>query len=341
MPVDPSPSCRDPRSDVALVGAGYWGKNLARVFHQAGRLGVICDTSEALLRTYDAEYPGVTKANSLAEVMASAAIDKIAIAAPAALHHEIAKEALRAGKDVFVEKPLCLLPEEGEELVAIAARESRILMVGHLLNYHPCVEALVAMVKSGHLGKLWYVASTRLNLGKIRHEEDVLWSFAPHDISVILRLTGNVLPAEVQSMGGDYLRPKVADMAMTRLTFSEGLGAHVWVSWLNPFKEQKLTVIGSKGAAVFDDTRPWEEKLTVYHDCIVWTGEGIPAIGRKDGDRIAVPYDEPLRRECEHFVNCCETRAAPLTDGAEGLRVLKVLAAASTSLGRGGAVTVP
>jgi len=329
------------RRDAALVGAGYWGKNLARVLHRAGRLGVICDASRELLASYEDEYPGIVKTPDVAAVMADAGIDKVVIAAPASLHYELAKAALLEGKDVFVEKPLCLVPEEGKELVAIATRMNRILMVGHLLHYHPCVEAVIAMVNAGELGRLQYLTSTRLNLGKIRSEEDVLWSFAPHDISVILRVAGDQLPSEVRCMGGDYLRPGISDVSVTRLTFADGLGAHVWVSWLNPFKEQKLTVIGSKGAAVFDDTRPWGEKLAVFRDSIKWSSDGTPAIGNRNGEYIAVSNEEPLWRECEHFLRSCETRAVPRTDGTEGLRVLRVLAAASESLKRGGEVATP
>lgn len=341
MPANLNAAHSKTRRDVALVGAGYWGKNLARVLHAAGRLRVICDASRESLASYEDEYLGIAKTPDVASVMTDAGIDKVVIAAPASLHYELAKAALLERKDVFVEKPLCLVPEEGEELLAIATRMNRLLMVGHLLHYHPCVEAVIAMVNAGELGRLQYLTSTRLNLGKIRSEEDVLWSFAPHDISVILHLTGDQLPSEVRCMGGDYLRPGISDVSLTRLTFADGLGAHVWVSWLSPFKEQKLTVIGSKGAAVFDDTRPWSEKLTVFRDCIAWSSDGSPAVGNRTGECIAVSNAEPLWRECEHFLRCCETRAVPRTDGTEGLRVLRVLAAASESLQRGGEVTIP
>jgi UDP-2-acetamido-3-amino-2,3-dideoxy-glucuronate N-acetyltransferase len=255
---------------VAVLGCGHWGKNLVRNFHALGNLELVCDPSEAARAAAQQVAAGVRVSAKFDEALADASVTAVVIAAPAAIHYGLAKAALESGKDVFVEKPLCLQEAEGEELVALAERTGKVLMVGHLLQYHPCVQALYALVAAGELGKLQYITSNRLNLGKIRSEENALWSFAPHDVSVILSLAGSQLPERVQCTGGDYLNHSVADTTLTALRFQNGIRAHVFVSWLNPFKEQKLTVIGSSGLAVFDDTRPWGEKLMVYRQHITW-----------------------------------------------------------------------
>ncbi|MBK9137220.1 MAG: Gfo/Idh/MocA family oxidoreductase [Verrucomicrobia bacterium] len=318
--------------DLALIGAGYWGKNLARNFRDLGALHTLCDSNASVLDTYGNDYAGIPKCTQVEEVMANPAIHKVAIAAPAALHYTLAKAALQAGKDVFVEKPLCLDEREAEELVALAASSGRILMVGHLLQYHPCVRKIQELLAGGDLGKLYYVTSNRLNLGKIRQEENALWSFAPHDISVILSLAGHRLPEQVQCVGEDYLSDGVADTTVTLLGFPGRVRAHVYVSWLNPFKEQKLTVVGSKGMVVFDDTQPWGQKLILHRDYLTWAGGQVPTPSKAKGEPVLVAETEPLRCECQHFLDCCRDRTAPRTDGAEGLRVLKVLRMAQESL---------
>ena len=337
-PVSPAP--RFPLS-LALVGAGYWGKNLARNFHALGALHTLCDTRASTLDGYGADYARVRKATRFEEVLADRAVNRIAIAAPAALHYRLAKAALEAGKDVFVEKPLCLEVGEARSLVDLAASKQRVLMVGHLLQHHPLVQELQRLLSRGELGKLQYLTSNRLNLGKIRQEENALWSFAPHDVSVILSLAGNQLPETVRCVGGEYLNHGVADTTLTCLRFASGIRAHVYVSWLNPFKEQKLTVVGSNGIAVFDDTRPWNEKLLLYRQYLTWTNGQVPTPSRAKAEPIVVPEAEPLRAECEHFLTCCEERRAPRTDGAEGLRVLQILQAAQCSLERDGEAVQP
>lgn len=324
------------RRTLALVGAGYWGKNLARNFNALGALHTLCDRSAETLRSYGADYEGVKKTDSFDAVLADAEVRQVAIAAPAELHHRLAKAALLAGKDVYVEKPLCLDIAEAQELVSLASDHGRILMVGHLLQYHPCILELQRMVGQGDLGKLQYITSNRLNLGKIRQEENALWSFAPHDISVILSLVGGQLPERIQCTGESYLTPRVADTTLTALKFAGGVRAHVYVSWLNPFKEQKLTVVGSKGMVVFDDTKPWGEKLIMHRDYLTWQDGRTPTPTKSEGVRLDVPQSEPLRNECEHFLECCAQRKSPRTDGAEGLRVLQVLKAAQASLDRDG-----
>jgi UDP-2-acetamido-3-amino-2,3-dideoxy-glucuronate N-acetyltransferase len=318
--------------DLALVGAGYWGKNLARNFNELGALHTVCDSVQATLDTYDAGYHGVQKTKAFKSVLESKSITKVAIAAPAALHYDLAKAALLAGKDVYVEKPLCLEVAQGQELIELAEKQERVLMVGHLLQYHPCVQKLQSLLAEGELGKLHYITSNRLNLGKIRREENALWSFAPHDLSVILSLTGHQLPEQVVCTGESYLTHGIPDTTLTAMRFSGGVRAHVFVSWLNPFKEQKLTVIGSNGMVVFDDTRPWNEKLLLHRHYLTWTNGQIPTPTKTKGEPISLPESEPLRNECLHFLECCRDRRKPRTDGNEGLRVLQVLQAAQQSL---------
>jgi UDP-2-acetamido-3-amino-2,3-dideoxy-glucuronate N-acetyltransferase len=318
--------------DLALIGCGYWGKNLARNFNELGALHTICDAEETTIKGLGPEYATVKKTSSVEEVLGDSAITRIAIAAPAAQHYKLVKLALESAKDVFVEKPLCLDLDEGEELVALSKKLGRILMVGHLLQYHPCVQKLQEFVVKGELGKLHYITSNRLNLGKFRREENALWSFAPHDISVILSLAGNELPDRVRCTGEAYLHKGVADTTLTTLRFSQGIQAHVYVSWLNPFKEQKLTVVGSQGMAVFDDTRPWNEKLLFHRHYMTWANGQAPTPAGTKGEAVLVPEREPLREECLHFLTCCQDRTMPRTDGREGLRVLQTLQAAQRSL---------
>ena len=322
--------------DLALIGAGYWGKNLARNFHQLGVLRLICDADEEALSQFRAEYDGVETCNDPRQVFTNETITRVAIAAPAGLHYSFAKRAIEAGKDVFVEKPLCLDVAEAEDLISLAEEHSCILMVGHLLQYHPCVCKLRDLAGSGELGQLQYITSNRLNLGKIRREENALWSFAPHDLSVILSLAGDRLPKRVTCSGGSYLTGGVADTTLMAMRFDAGVRAHVYVSWLNPFKEQKLTVIGSEGMLVFDDTLPWEQKLLLFRDHLAWGDGGMPEPNKSAGVPIEVPEDEPLQCECEHFLEATANRTVPRTDGREGLRVLQALHAGQASLDRDG-----
>lgn len=326
---------------IAVLGCGYWGKNLVRNFHGLGALGLVCDPAEAGRDTAKSLSPEVTISDSLDAALADDTITAVAIAAPAIQHFALVKAALQAGKDVFVEKPLCLDAAEGQELVALADRMGRVLMVGHLLQYHPHVQALHTLLATGDLGKLHYITSNRLNLGKIRREENALWSFAPHDISVILSLAAGQLPDRVRCTGGEYLNHGVADTTLTAMRFSNGIQAHVFVSWLNPFKEQKLTVVGSAGIAVFDDTKPWAEKLVIYRHYLTWANGQVPTANKTSGEPVPVPESEPLANECRHFLECCLHRRTPRTDGREGLRVLSVLQAAQQSLDADGKAVNP
>ncbi|MEE8493126.1 MAG: Gfo/Idh/MocA family oxidoreductase [Nitrospirales bacterium] len=310
------------RPRVAVVGTGYWGKNLVRNFYDLGALAAICDSDEGTLQSFAEQYPGCRAVPSFGEVLGDQTIAAVAIATPAETHANLVREALLAGKDVLVEKPLCLSVQTGQELLALAREGGRLLMVGHLLWYHPAVLKLKELVDAGELGRIQYIYSNRLNLGKIRREENILWSFAPHDISVILGLLEE-MPEDVQAQGGNYLHQRIADVTVSLLAFPSGVKAHIFVSWLHPFKEQKLIVVGDRKMAVFDDLEK-KDKLLLYPHSIGWKQHHPVA---QKGEAQVVPLDagEPLRAECAHFLDCVQSRTRPRTDGEEGLRVLTVL----------------
>jgi UDP-2-acetamido-3-amino-2,3-dideoxy-glucuronate N-acetyltransferase len=321
------PSCQ---VRVAAVGCGYWGKNLVRNFAELGALAAICDPNRAAAdelgeryRIPVAEFEAVLQDDSIAAV---------AIAAPAVLHAELTRRSIEAGKHAFVEKPLALTLAEAEQLCALAERMDRRLMVGHLMQYHPGFGKLRELVRTGVLGRLEYIYSNRLNLGKVRREEDILWSFAPHDLSMILSLVGQE-PAEVTAQGGYYLHKAIADVTTTHLTFPGGEQAHVFVSWLHPFKEQKLVVIGDRAMAVFDDGQHWSRKLQLYPHRIEWR-DALPVPQRAEADPVPLDEGEPLNLECQHFLACVTNGNSPRTDGREGVRVLRVLTRASEALQR-------
>lgn len=326
---------------LALIGAGRWGKNLARNFHQLGALHTICDVNESLLDHYQDTYPGTVLTSNYHSVFNNAEIDKIAIAAPAAQHYALAKMALEHHKDVYVEKPLCLETSQADELIALAQKNHCILMVGHLLQYHPCIQKMQDLVVKGRIGKLQYITCNRLNLGCIRTEENVLWSFAPHDISVILSLCSHRLPTAISCRGSDYLTEGVADCALTSMEFEGGIRAHIHVSWLHTHKEQKMSIVGSQGMLLFDDLQPWENKLAFIPDPVNWSHGTIPQANILQPEMIAVPHAEPLQEECRHFLSCCKQRTSPRTDGQEGRRVLQVLEGAQSSLESNGAACAP
>src|SRR5215831_3003334 len=307
---------------VAVVGAGYWGKNLIRNFHSLNALGAICDSDSERLEAFKQQYPSSKTFRAYSDVLVDEAIQGVAIATPAEAHAEGVREALLAGKDVFVEKPLCLSVEEGERLVALAKKTNRILMVGHLLWYHPAVLKLKELIAAGELGRIQYIYSNRLNLGKIRREENILWSFAPHDISVILGLL-NETPDGIRAQGGNYLHQQIADVTISLLSFPSGVKAHIFVSWLHPFKEQKLVVVGDRKMAVFDDLEK-KDKLLLYPHSIDWKNH-IPVPNKADAQPVELDTREPLQTECQHFLDCVVSRSRPRTDGEEGLRVLSVL----------------
>ncbi|MFC1848308.1 Gfo/Idh/MocA family oxidoreductase [Chloroflexota bacterium] len=319
--------------NIAVVGCGYWGKNLVRNFNYLGVLHTICDSSSEVINRFETLDSKINREINFDEVLTNEEIKAVVISSPAALHYSMAKQAFLSNKDVFVEKPLSLRVEEAKELVELAKERDLILMVGHVLEYHPGIVKLKQIVDGGELGKIHYIYSSRLNLGKFRTEEDILWSFAPHDISVILLLL-NELPEEAYAHGGYYLHKDIADITVTTLSFASGVGAHIFVSWLHPNKEQKLIVVGDKKMAVFDDLR-LENKLLLYEYEIEWI-ERIPVPRGQAPTPVEFTVEEPLKVECQHFLTCIESRCKPRTDGVSGLRVLTVLDACQRSLqGRG------
>jgi UDP-2-acetamido-3-amino-2,3-dideoxy-glucuronate N-acetyltransferase len=296
-------------------------------------LAAVCDSDDAVEAVCSRDYSSVRYIAAFDDVLTDPAIKAVALATPAVTHFAMAKAAMLAGKDVFVEKPLALDVAEGEELVRLAADNRRVLMVGHILRYHPAVIKLQSLIRNGVLGRIQYVYSNRLNIGKIRTEEDILWSFAPHDVSAILGLLDEV-PSTVSSQGGAYLSRQVYDVTLSHLSFPSGVQSHIFVSWLHPFKEQRLVVVGSEQMAVFDDTSG--DKLVLYPHRVEWRNR-VPTAVKADGVPVAIENREPLKAECEHFLDCITTRAIPVTSGAEGLRVLRILDACKRSLTQSGA----
>ena len=313
---------------VGLIGAGYWGKNLLRNFYELGVLEIVCETNEEIIKERKKDYPELKFTSDINEILKDEEINAVVIATPAVTHYEIAKLCLKSKKDVFVEKPLALKVEEGEELVKISENEKRILFVGHILQYHPAVIKLKELIDKGELGKINYIYSNRLNIGKLRSEENILWSFAPHDISVILMLV-NDFPEEISAVGKAYLQQNIYDVTLTSFNFKNGVSGHIFVSWLHPIKEQKLVVVGSKKMAVFDETN--EKKLLLYPHRIEWQKQ-IPVAIKAEPEIVEIEKIEPLKNECLNFIECVKTRKIPKTDGYEALKVLKFLKIAEDSI---------
>lgn len=310
------------RVATAVIGAGHWGKNLARNLAELGALAAICDpNSETAAR--EAEKNG-TEVKSFDEIIADNDIVAVAIAAPAELHPELTLAAFKAGKHVYVEKPLALTREEGQKMLEASEKAQRTLMVGHLLQYHPAFEAVREAVESGAIGALRYAYSHRLSLGKFRRTENALWSLAPHDISMLLSLFG-AAPETVSGAGGGWVTPGVADEYRVHMTFPGGGRAHVFASWLHPFKEHRLVVVGESGMIVFEDSNlEPSEKLRLYrHE--IFTGDGDPTTAKKAPESLPYAEHEPLKRECDHFLQCVENGSRPRTDGHEAMAVLNVL----------------
>jgi predicted dehydrogenase len=277
-------------------------------------------------QTAHALAPQAAVVTSVAAALA-APVAGVVIATPAETHYSLVQQALAAGKDVLVEKPLALTYAQGAHLVQLAKDAERILMVGHVLEYHPAIRRLSALIQQGILGKVHYMYSNRVSLGKVRREENILWSFAPHDVAVMLRLMGS-LPFQVAAYGGSYVQPNIADVTVTHLLFDNGVRGHIHVSWLHPFKEQRLIVVGSRQMASFDDVA----KRLVLYDQRVELQEGAPVPVQGPGEEVPFAPEEPLRLECESFLEALVTRHPPVTDGLSGLRVLQVLQAAQRSL---------
>jgi predicted dehydrogenase len=323
---------------TALVGVGDWGRHIARNLARLRALDFVCDDNATRLQQVAAQYPETSCLSSFSEVLRDPNIGQVLLATPASLHYTQAKAALLAGKDVFVEKPLALTLREGEELVRISNEQRAILLVGHVLEYHPALRLMHTLVQRGDLGPLWYAYSNRVNLGKVRQEENILWSFAPHDISVLCRLF-EAAPVSVNAQGSQHLQPNIADVTMTSLSFANGRRAHIFVSWLHPYKEQRLVLIGERKMLVFDGVshagHHKQGTLTLYDKSIEWRG-GLPMPRGGHEEHLPFAEDEPLYLECEHFLSCVTTREAPLTSGESALRVLRVLDAAQRSIEQNG-----
>jgi predicted dehydrogenase len=319
---------------VAVAGLGYWGPNLARNF--AGLPGCevawLVDQSAEVLARVGGAHPEARRTTSLTDALADDSVDAVVLATPVPTHAQLAEQVLDAGKHCFVEKPLATTVADAERAVAAAERAKRLLMVGHLLEYHPAVETLKEIADSGQLGELHYVYSHRLNLGKLRADENALWSLGAHDVSVLLHLLGEE-PSEIQARGESYMRPPVEDVVFCFMRFPSGRAAHMHLSWLDPHKARRFTVVGSKRMATFDDM-DLERKVTVYDkgfdESASTYGEYITRSGDIWSPRI--PNREPLRIECEHFVDCIRSGATPRSDGASGLRVVRVLESAQAAL---------
>ena len=330
---------------VAVAGLGGWGKNLARNYHQIPdcNLRRICDTNDKAVQAMAAQVPGTPTTTRFEDLLEDRELQAIVVATPAPTHFALGKAALLAGKDVFIEKPFTLEVAHSEELIRIAEGEGRILMVGHLLKYHPVINRLKQMVDSGDLGDIFYMYNQRVNLGTVRQDENALWNFAPHDISSILYLIGRE-PTDVAARGQSYLKRGVEDVVFITLNFGDRTMAHIHVSWLDPHKVRKMTIVGSRKMAVFDDIDS-NEKLRIYDKGATYNSDYnsfAEYVALRSGD-ILIPnikVGEPLRIECNHFLDCVRGRSQPLSDGRDGLRIVKVLDAAQRSLRENG-VPIP
>ena len=327
-------------TQLGVIGVGSWGKNLARDFAQLpeARVAAVCDRDPKRLQPWQRLLPEARLTGEPAELFADRAIEAVVIATPAVTHYELVRQALAAGKHVFVEKPLTLKIEHAVELLETARRAERVLMVGHLLRYHPAIAKLKALIDSGTLGQVFYIYTQRVNLGSIRADENALWSFAPHDISVILYLLG-AMPERVSARGECYLQSGVEDVVFLTLHFPDRQMANIHLSWLDPHKIRKFTIVGSQQMVTFDDMEP-SEKIRIYDKGV---SRGYDSYGDwltlRFGD-ITIPrleMTEPLKLECREFLECVRTGKAPVTDGEDGLRVLRVLEAAQRSLEQRGA----
>jgi predicted dehydrogenase len=323
---------------IGIVGCGYWGPNLIRSFDRLpeARLVALCDADAGRLERLCSQYPSARGYTDFEAFLAHPGLDAVALATSAPTHFRLAQRSLEAGKPTFVEKPLTLSSDDARQLVALAERRALPLMVGHLLEYHPAVEYLKELAEGGGLGDLHYLYSQRLNLGQVRREENALWSLAPHDIAVANFLLG-AAPVSVAAVGQAYLTEGVADVAFLTLFYPNGRLAHVHVSWLDPHKTRKLTLVGSRKMAVFDDMEA-SEKVRLYDKGVDRPPEGTAdaeiALKLRFGD-ILIPRietEEPLTRECRHFVECVRHARPPRSDGRDGLRVVAALEAAQRSL---------
>ena len=317
---------------LAIIGGGYWGKNLIREFNNKGVLDTICDINPEALKKYNQDYPHITTTTEWNNILINTNITAVCIALPAEMHYTFAKSALLANKDVYVEKPITLDINEAEELIKLAKKHSKILMVGHLLHYHPAIIKIKSIIKEGKLGKIKNIVANRLSLGIFRKHENVLWSFAPHDISVILSLIDE-MPTSVICQGKDHINKDIHDVTNSILKFKNAY-VNINVNWLNPYKEQKMSIIGEKGMIIFDDVSK-DNKITYFPEYIQYSSDmnSNPLPIKNNGQNIELELNEStLLIECKHFIECCLERKIPITNGEEGQRVLTVLDSLQKSL---------
>lgn len=315
--------------NIAVIGGGRWGKNHIKTLKEIGALKAIVDTDPDRRTELAEMYPDTAIYDTIEPVLDDDSISGVSVVTPAETHFQVARSCLEAGKHTLVEKPIALYSSHAKELVKIAGERKLTLMVGHLLLFHPAIRKIKELIDSGELGSIQYIYSNRLNLGTVRKEENILWSFAPHDIAVISYLAGDS-PVTVEARGGIFLQPRIHDVTVTHLTYPRNIVAHIHVSWLHPFKEQRLVVIGDKNMVMFEDTRQ-EDKLLLYPKGIDWK-DGDPV--KRDGHYHPIELSGvmPLKAECEHFLHCIKTGEQPVTDGVNGLNVLQVLETAQSSL---------
>ena len=333
---------REPRSlGIAVVGCGHWGVNHVRTWSELGCLRLGCDPDEERRRVAATQCLQPTEfVSSLSEVLRRDDVQAVVVATPAPSHVDVGIKVLQAGKHLLVEKPMATSVSEAERLASCAVEHGRVLMVGHVLEYHPAFLRLRELVDSGTLGRLRYLYSQRLNYGRFRTEENALWSFAPHDVAMLLRLLGSQ-PVQVSCDGAAFVTDQISDVTLTALTFPNDVRAHVFVSWLHPFKEHRFVAVGSDQMAVFDDTAPWDEKLVLFPHTVDWVGGSLPVARRAAAIPVPFEPDDPLRRECLAFLSCVEKGVHPLTDARSGLDVLRVLEAAQRSLDNAGRPEAP
>ena len=305
---------------IAVIGCGYWGSNHARTFSELGALYAVSDRHEDRASAM-AEKHGV-KALAFEDVLSDPAIDGVVLALPPQYHADLAIAALEAGKHVLVEKPIALSVADARRVVEAAEKTDLVAMTGHVLRFHPAFEALEAMIEAGDLGAVRYIHSHRVGLGKFHAENDALWDIAPHDLSLILAITGEK-PISVRGVGSAMLN-RLSDFAHLHLQFTSGVRSHVFASRLNPYRERRLTVIGSKAMAVFDDVAPWDQKLAIYHHKL-WEDDNGWQSEMVDPTYIDIPDGMPLTRECAHFLECIATGARPRTPVSDGLAVIEIL----------------
>ena len=328
---------------IGVIGIGNWGRNLLRSFCQLSDAEVrwCCDIDESRWEALSPQYPGITFTKKYHDIFQDRETEAVVVATPATTHYEISKGALGSGKHIFVEKPFVLRSREAEELISLSEKVSRKIMVGHIMQYHPAVEKLKKLIEHGELGNIYYLYSQRVNLGVIRNDENALWSLGPHDVSMVLYLLGQV-PSHISTQGQSFLQEKVEDVVFLTLYFPSKTFAQIQMSWLDPHKERKLTIVGDKKMVVFDDMQP-VEKIKIFDKGITWKvdysnyGEFLSI---RNGD-IYIPYvmpEEPLKIECQHFIDCIKNGKVPRSDGKEGSKVVKVLEAAEKSLRQGGSL---